>query len=208
MISVSPMNSSVSCVDEAERGIGRVDAVDEEVVLGAGRARERHAAGARLGGRARGEREHGRVGAALHRRVLDELVGDRGLLLRVADVDGGRLLGDAIGLHLRLLRRDGDVDRERLVGLQDDAGPLDVDVREVEADEILARRQLGDDVVAVGVGELGLLTLQRRRGDGDGDAGELLARRLIGHGSFDRSRDRGARRQGEREQRDTRDDAN
>ena len=62
---------------------------------------------------------------------------------------------------------------------------LTIDGREVEADEILTGRKLGDDVVAVGVGELRLLALQGRRRDGNGDAGKTLAGRLVGDGSLD-----------------------
>src|SRR6185295_6130870 len=82
------------------------------------------------------------------------------------------------GVHLDGHRRD-------LADADGHVGLTDLDLAVVEDDFVVARGQVGDEVRALRVGELGGRALQLRRGGDDGDVGDAVAGSLVTNDALD-----------------------
>jgi hypothetical protein len=181
--------------EDAERRIADGYPVDEEGVLGRGGALEGDAVGVHLRTRRhdRQRLERARRRTLATRRAegeaTDEVLVDADASAARADVDGGRLADDhhlfgleALGQHLRV---DADGGVEAHADAPTTVRPVAV---ALDPERVIARRQVGDAVRPRAVRHHGLLTLQRRRRQGDDDVGERFLRRSIEDGASECAR--------------------
>ncbi len=166
--------------DDALVGVRGIEAVDDEVVLVTGRARDLHAdvttssTGLATGVRGTwGQGNHTLERAATNRGVAQHFLVDFHAGAGAGGIDVGRGLFDDLDFALACRQPNRSVDRNGLAKAQADAGTNHAGLvvrAEVEADlVVIARRQLRDQVATTGVGDFRLELLQRRTVYDDGN---------------------------------------